>query len=54
MGGLDSAEWLCRSLANRVGCAVVSIDYRLAPEYPFPVCFGRWFDRCAMVGNRSV
>ena len=36
MGGLDSAEWLCRSLANRVGCAVVSIDYRLAPEYPFP------------------
>ncbi len=36
MGGLDSAEWLCRSLANRVGCGVVSIDYRLAPEYPFP------------------
>jgi acetyl esterase len=36
LGTLDFAEATCRMLANRVGCAVVSVDYRLAPETPFP------------------
>ena len=34
-----SAEWdhhLVKTLAHAVGCCVVSIDYRLAPETPFP------------------
>src|SRR5437588_3466537 len=36
IGDLDSHDPLCRSLTNQVGCIVVSVDYRLAPEYPFP------------------
>ncbi|WP_338729200.1 alpha/beta hydrolase [Haladaptatus sp. DJG-WS-42] len=36
MGTLDSADDLCRNLAARVGALVISVDYRLAPEHPFP------------------
>ncbi len=33
---LDMYDDLCKLLANYSGCAVASVDYRLAPEAPFP------------------
>lgn len=33
---LDSHDDQCRAMANRAGCGVLSIGYRLAPEHPFP------------------
>ncbi|MDA3011941.1 MAG: alpha/beta hydrolase [Actinomycetota bacterium] len=36
LGGLDSHDDVCRRLANALGHAVLSVDYRLAPEHPFP------------------
>lgn len=36
LGTLDSADDICRELAGRGECLVLSVDYRLAPEHPFP------------------
>ena len=36
IGGLDSHDSPCRFLASEAGVKVLSIDYRLAPEHPFP------------------
>lgn len=36
VGSLDSHDALCRSLAAKAGCVVISVGYRLAPEWVFP------------------
>lgn len=36
MGGLAEDDAQSDHLAVRVGCAVASVDYRLAPEHPYP------------------
>ncbi|NUS13270.1 MAG: alpha/beta hydrolase [Streptomyces sp.] len=36
LGSLDTADVVCRELAERTGCLVAGVGYRLAPEHPFP------------------
>jgi acetyl esterase len=36
VGDLDMVDSLCRTVCREAGVIVVSVDYRLAPEHPFP------------------
>ncbi|MFD1937002.1 MULTISPECIES: alpha/beta hydrolase [Nonomuraea] len=36
-GDIDTGEVECGPLASLVPCAVASVDYRLAPEHPYPI-----------------
>ena len=36
VGSLDSVDTVCRFIARHAGVAVLSVDYRLAPEHQFP------------------
>ncbi|KAF3761617.1 hypothetical protein M406DRAFT_265765 [Cryphonectria parasitica EP155] len=36
IGSLATDATFCRGVAHHVGCIVVNVDYRLAPEYPHP------------------
>ena len=61
IGGIDSHDATCRALANASGAVIVSIDYRLAPEHPYPAavedCWAatRWVaDRAGDLGGDST
>jgi acetyl esterase len=53
IGDLDTHDTLCRQLCNGSGCAVVSVDYRVAPEHRYPAAVEdafaalRWVQRNA-------
>ncbi|WP_041290654.1 alpha/beta hydrolase [Kribbella flavida] len=36
LGSIETADGICRRLANAVPCQVITVGYRLAPENPFP------------------
>lgn len=46
---IDTHDGLCREIANRSGCAVVSVEYRLAPEHVFPAAAEDFYAAAAWV-----
>lgn len=47
IGSIASHDILCRQLSHLAGCAVISVDYRLAPEYQFPTAANDAWDALA-------
>lgn len=37
LGDMNSCQAICSNICNAIGCAVLAIDYRLAPTYKFPI-----------------
>ncbi len=57
LGDIDTHDGVCRALCRHAGVDVLSVDYRLAPEAPFPAALAdarqalRWaFDNAAALG----
>lgn len=53
VGSIATHDTLCRVLAARSGCAVVSVDYRLAPEHKFPTAADDAWDAVRFVAREG-
>jgi acetyl esterase/lipase len=51
LGGLDIEEMNCKLFASGFGAVCVNVDYRLAPEYPFPTPINDSWDVYKWVSN---
>ena len=53
VGSVATHEPLCRHLAHLAHCAVVSVDYRLAPEWKFPTAVHDAWDSLVWLGEQA-
>lgn len=53
IGGVASHDALCRRLADQAACAVLSLDYRLAPEHRFPTAVNDAWDALSWLADAA-
>ena len=53
IGSVQTHDGLCRQLAHRAHCAVLSVDYRLAPEHKFPTAVDDAWDAVQWVAQQG-
>jgi acetyl esterase len=50
-GGVDTLDHLCANVSLQAQCLIVSVDYRLAPETPFPGALEDCYDALEWLAN---
>ena len=53
VGSIATHDTLCRVLSQRAGCAVLSLDYRLAPQHKFPTAHNDAWDALAWLARQG-
>jgi acetyl esterase len=53
VGSIDTHDGITRAIARRAGIVVVSVDYRLAPEHPFPAALEDAWTATQWVSSRA-
>ena len=53
-GSLDTHDNVCRKLCNSADCVVISVDYRRAPESPFPAAVEDAYAAAKWVTNHGA
>jgi acetyl esterase len=53
IGTLETCDYICRKLCVNVGCVVVSVDYRLAPEHTFPAAPHDFYEATKWVADNA-
>lgn len=54
IGSVETHDTLCRRICETADCTVVSVDYRLAPEEPFPAAVEDCDDAYRWIRERAV
>ena len=54
IGSIGTHDALCRTLAKRAHCAVLSVDYRLAPEHRFPTAVHDAWDALCWAARQDL
>ena len=53
IGGIDESEIIARFMIDRTGASVVLVDYRLAPEHPYPTPVNDCYDALLWSANKA-
>jgi acetyl esterase len=54
IGDPDMTDAICRAVANRAECVVVSVDYRLSPEHKFPIALDDCYAAVTWVAENAA
>ncbi len=54
LNNLDTHDAICRALTNGARCLTVSVDYRLAPENPFPAAVNDCFAAATWIAQHAA